>query len=176
MGITHWGTLAILGTAATLGTAGQGGQQPQQRSPKLDVAKVTAQLGVAGDTKTAVTTDLNRLNELLVQRATAGNQLGQVSRNLGEVFQDLATRLTPEQRATLRQALWDANGSAGWGGHMGYMMGGPGSAGGCWGNGAMGYGMMGNPMMGRGMGGNGTSWGGHMGGGHLGSRGPGGPR
>ena len=117
MGITQWSAVAILGTAATLGAAGQGGQQPQ--TPKLDVAKVTAQLNVTGETKTAVTIDLNRLNELLVQRATAGNQLGQVSRNLSEVFQDLATRLTPEQRVTLRQALRGANGPAGWGGHMG---------------------------------------------------------
>ena len=134
MGFTQWGAVAILGTAATLGTFGQGGQQPQQQSPKLDVAKVTTQLGVTGDTKTAVTTDLNRLNELLAQRATAGNQLGQVRRNLTDVFQDMASRLTPEQRATLRQALRDANGSASWGGHMGYMMSDPGSAAGCWGN------------------------------------------
>jgi hypothetical protein len=118
MGITHWGALAILGTAATLGTAGQGGQQPQ--APRLDVAKVSAQHGVTGDAKTAVTTDLNRLNELLTQRATVGNQLGQVSRDLSDVFQDLASRLTPEQRATLRRALWDAHGVAGWDGHMGY--------------------------------------------------------
>ena len=175
MGITQWGALAILGTAATLGTVGQGGQQPQ--TPKLDVAKVTAQLGVTGDTKTAVTTDLNRLNDLLVQRATAGSQLGQASRNLSEVFQDLATRLTPEQRATLRQALRDANGSAGWGGYMGYMMGGAGYAGGCWGNnGGMGYGMTGNGRMGWGMGANGMGWGGHMGRGYMGGRGPGGSR
>lgn len=175
MGITHWGALAILGTAATLGTAGQGGQQPQ--APKIDIAKVTAQLGVTGDAKTAVTTDLNRLNELLAQRAAAGNQLGQASRNLSEVFQDLASRLTPEQRATLRQALWDANGSAGWGGHMGYgymngnMMGsGSGAYGGCWGNGRMGAGM--------GWGG-GHMRGGHMGGymgGYMGGRGPSGSR
>jgi hypothetical protein len=168
MGNTHWAALAILGTAATLGTAGQGGQQPQ--APKLDVAKVTAQLGVTGEAKTAVTTDLNRLNDLLAQRTTAGNQLGQASRNLSDVFQDLASRLTPEQRATLRQALRDANGSAGWGGHMGYgygghmgygyMMGsGPGAYGGCWGNGAMGSGMMG-----------------HMGGAYMGGRGPRGSR
>ncbi len=168
MGTTHWSALTVLGTVAALGAAGQGGQQPPP--PKLDVAKVTAQFGVVGEAKTAVTTDLNRLNALLAQRATAGNQLGQVSRNLSDVFQDLASRLTPEQRATLRQALWDANGSAGraghmaygYGGHMGYgyMMGsGPGAYGGCWGNGAMGSGMMD-----------------HMGGAHMGGRGPRGSR
>jgi hypothetical protein len=175
MGITQWGALAMLGTAATLGTAGHGGQQPATQ--KLDVAKVTAQLGVTGESKTAVTTDLNHLNDLLAQRATARNQLGQVSRNLSEVFQDLAGRLTPEQRATLRQALRDANGSAGWGGRMGYgymghmassyMMGsGSGAYGGCWGNGGMGAGM--------------GSCGGHMGGrymgGNMGVRGPSGSR
>ena len=165
------------GSAGDERDRGQGGQQPQQQSPKLDVAKVTTQLGVTGDTKTAVTTDLNRLNELLAQRATAGNQLGQVSRNLSEVFQDLATRLTPEQRVTLRQARRGANGPAGWGGHMGYMMSDPGSAAGCWGNnGGMGSSMMGNGGMGWGMRGNGMGWGGHMGRGYMGGRGPGGSR
>lgn len=172
MGITHWGALAILGTAAALGTAGQGEPQ-QQPPPKLDVAKVTAQLGVTGESKTAVESDLNRLNDLLAQRATAGNQLARAGRGLSDTFQDLASRLTPEQRVTLREALRDAVGSAGWGGHMGSMMGwGPGAnASDCWGGGAMGAG-----MMGWGMGGHGMGWGGHMGGWHMGGRGPRGSR
>ena len=175
MGITQWSAVAILGTAAKLGDAGKGGQQPQ--TPKLDVAKVTAPSHVTGGAKTGVTIDMTVLKRLTVQRATGGAQMGQMRGNLSEVFQDLATRLTPEQRVTLRQALRGANGPAGWGGHMGYMMGSPGYAGERWGNnGGMGSSMMGNGGMGWGMRGNGMGWGGHMGRGYMGGRGPGGSR
>lgn len=131
-GGTGWIAAALTGLAA-LGGIGTQGAQPQG-GPAINVDSVVAELGLAGETQTQVTANLNELNRLLALRGQSSANCGQIHSQIADVFTTIDSVLTPAQQRQLRPALRNAGimgrmGHAG-GPHMNGM-----AAGGCGGSG-----------------------------------------